>query len=81
LGGDPKYHGARTALPIFGAREQLIAEIRANPTVIMVGETGSGKTTQLAQVWRVMVAGRLGPRGACMIFITFSRLFVGYSLF
>lgn len=51
IGGDAKYHATRKALPIFGARERLIQEIRANPTVIMVGETGSGKTTQLTQVY------------------------------
>lgn len=50
LRGDRKYHAVRAALPIFSARERLIAEIKANQTVIMVGETGSGKTTQLAQV-------------------------------
>lgn len=39
----------RRALPIYSAREKLLEEIKANPTVIIVGETGSGKTTQVPQ--------------------------------
>lgn len=36
-------------LPIFSVREQLVNVIRENRIVIIVGETGSGKTTQLTQ--------------------------------
>ncbi|XP_067905302.1 pre-mRNA-splicing factor ATP-dependent RNA helicase PRP16 isoform X2 [Heterodontus francisci] len=36
-------------LPIFAIREQLLNIIRDNNVVIVVGETGSGKTTQLTQ--------------------------------
>lgn len=32
----------RQALPIWGCRKQLIDEIRANPVLVVVGETGSG---------------------------------------
>lgn len=43
-------HEARMELPIM-AEEQIIAEaIRLNPVVIVVGETGSGKTTQVPQM-------------------------------
>lgn len=39
----------RRALPIFSAKRRLVEEIRKNDTLIIVGETGSGKTTQLPQ--------------------------------
>ena len=39
----------KESLPIFKHREQLLSLIRDNQVIIMVGETGSGKTTQLPQ--------------------------------
>lgn len=39
----------REYLPIFSVREQLVNVIRENRITIIVGETGSGKTTQLTQ--------------------------------
>ncbi|XP_067934031.1 pre-mRNA-splicing factor ATP-dependent RNA helicase PRP16-like [Watersipora subatra] len=39
----------RQYLPIFAVRDQLLSVIRDNSVVIVVGETGSGKTTQLTQ--------------------------------
>ena len=39
----------RDSLPIAASRERLVAEIRVRETLIVVGETGSGKTTQLPQ--------------------------------
>jgi pre-mRNA-splicing factor ATP-dependent RNA helicase DHX38/PRP16 len=39
----------REYLPIFSVREELLNVIRDNQIVIVVGETGSGKTTQLTQ--------------------------------
>ena len=38
-----------TLLPIFRYRAQLLYLIETYPVVILVGETGSGKTTQLPQ--------------------------------
>lgn len=50
----------RRSLPIFPARTALLKEIRTNSCCVVVGETGSGKTTQIPQVgW-----GRLDHR--CM---------------
>jgi len=37
-------------LPVSGRRDQIAAAIRANPVVIVCGETGSGKTTQLPKI-------------------------------
>ncbi|KAF9595698.1 hypothetical protein IFM89_003440 [Coptis chinensis] len=39
----------RQYLPIFSVREELLQVIRENQVIIVVGETGSGKTTQLTQ--------------------------------
>lgn len=39
----------RESLPIFQVRSQLLQVIRENQVVVIVGETGSGKTTQLTQ--------------------------------
>ena len=40
----------RQYLPVFAVREELLKIIRDNSITIVVGETGSGKTTQLTQV-------------------------------
>ncbi len=37
-------------LPIAACREQLLSTIRDNPVVIVAGETGSGKSTQLPKL-------------------------------
>lgn len=39
----------RQFLPIYKVRKQLLRIIRENQVVVIVGETGSGKTTQLTQ--------------------------------
>lgn len=39
----------RRFLPAFAVRQELLNVIRENSVVIIVGETGSGKTTQLTQ--------------------------------
>lgn len=39
----------RECLPVFESRETLLNEIRKNDFMVIVGETGSGKSTQLTQ--------------------------------
>ena len=39
----------KESLPIFKFREQLIDAVRTNQVLVVIGETGSGKTTQLTQ--------------------------------
>ncbi|KAH9947324.1 P-loop containing nucleoside triphosphate hydrolase protein [Amylocystis lapponica] len=39
----------REYLPAFACREELMKVIRENQVIVVVGETGSGKTTQLTQ--------------------------------
>jgi pre-mRNA-splicing factor ATP-dependent RNA helicase DHX38/PRP16 len=43
------YLQQRQYLPVFAARQELLNVIRENNIVIVIGETGSGKTTQLTQ--------------------------------
>ncbi len=40
----------RKSLPIYSARDALLGEIRTHDCCVVVGETGSGKTTQIPQV-------------------------------
>lgn len=40
---------AREALPVFQGREAIVEEVQKHETTIFVGETGSGKTTQIPQ--------------------------------
>ncbi|XP_060802540.1 pre-mRNA-splicing factor ATP-dependent RNA helicase PRP16 isoform X1 [Amyelois transitella] len=53
----------RRFLPVFAVREQLMQVIRENSVVIIVGETGSGKTTQLTQYLHEEGYSRLGMIG------------------
>ncbi|XP_055450247.1 ATP-dependent RNA helicase DHX33 isoform X2 [Psammomys obesus] len=39
----------RRSLPIFRARGQLLAQLRNLDSAVLIGETGSGKTTQIPQ--------------------------------
>src|ERR687887_206541 len=48
-------------LPVSARREDLLAAIRDNQVVVVAGETGSGKTTQLPKM--CLELGR-GVRGA-----------------
>ena len=36
-------------MPIFGLRDQLLSAIATNDVLVVIGETGSGKTTQITQ--------------------------------
>ena len=53
----------RRSLPIFKLREELIKAIRENQILIVIGETGSGKTTQMTQYLAeegFTLAGKIG---------------------
>ncbi|KAH8418817.1 hypothetical protein KR222_008383 [Zaprionus bogoriensis] len=39
----------RKALPVYNCRQRILRELEANDTLLIMGETGSGKTTQIPQ--------------------------------
>ena len=55
LNGKPysrRYHDilkGRKELPVYGFLERLLDAVKHNQTVVVEGETGSGKTTQIPQ--------------------------------
>lgn len=63
----------RKSLPVFAYRNEIINSVKTNPTTIIVGETGSGKTTQIAQylldsgLFRDGVIGITQPRRVAAI--------------
>lgn len=46
---DAEIQEQRSQLPIFAEEQRIMEAIRGNPVVIICGETGSGKTTQVPQ--------------------------------
>ncbi|KAE9549300.1 hypothetical protein FO519_007481, partial [Halicephalobus sp. NKZ332] len=53
----------REYLPVFAVRQSILNVIRDNTVVIIVGETGSGKTTQLTQYLYESGYGKSGMIG------------------
>ena len=52
----------REALPIFALRDQLVQSIIDNQILVVIGETGSGKTTQITQYCAEAGLARAGTR-------------------
>ena len=53
----------REYLPVFAVRQKLLQVIRENSIVVVAGETGSGKTTQLTQYLMEEGYGKRGTIG------------------
>ena len=52
------------SLPVSGKRDEIMAALHRHQVIIVCGETGSGKTTQLPKIALAMGRGKLnGPRG------------------
>ena len=62
------------SLPVSGKREEIMAAMAAHQVIIVCGETGSGKTTQLPKIAlamgrglcnypKTLADGRAAPRG------------------
>uniref|UniRef100_A0AAY4E6V9 ATP-dependent RNA helicase DHX33 n=1 Tax=Denticeps clupeoides TaxID=299321 RepID=A0AAY4E6V9_9TELE len=65
----------RRRLPIYQARSQLIVQLRQLHSAVLIGETGSGKTTQIPQYLYEAGIGRQG-----MVAITQPRRVAAISL-
>lgn len=53
----------RCKLPIYSYRHELLSAIRQYPVLVVVGETGSGKTTQIPQYLYEVGYGKAGKIG------------------
>ncbi len=53
----------RRQLPVFAYRDEFLAAVRDNKVLIVVGETGSGKTTQIPQYLHESGWSKLGKIG------------------
>ncbi|MEG2578473.1 MAG: hypothetical protein RSA54_12165, partial [Glutamicibacter sp.] len=51
------------ALPVSARREDILAAVRENQVVVIAGETGSGKTTQLPKLCLAAGRGQAGRIG------------------
>ncbi|OMJ12419.1 putative ATP-dependent RNA helicase DHX33 [Smittium culicis] len=67
----------RQELPIFSAKREIVDYIYKNKTVILVGETGSGKTTQIPQF---LYEEGLVRKNNCAIAITQPRRVAATSI-
>ena len=47
------------SLPVSGKRDEIMAALHAHQVIIVCGETGSGKTTQLPKIALAMGRGKL----------------------
>ena len=66
-----------TGLPVWQARQDFLSALSSSQTTILVGETGSGKTTQIAQF--VADAGFARP-AAAMVAVTQPRRVAAMSV-
>lgn len=73
---NPEIQRQRRALPITSGRDAIIEHIRNEDVVVILGETGSGKTTQVPQY--ILEGGLAGDAG--MIAITQPRRVAATSL-
>lgn len=53
----------RQSLPIYNYRQKILELVRDNQVVVLVGETGSGKTTQIPQYLHEIGYSKLGKIG------------------
>ncbi|KAH8008826.1 hypothetical protein HPB51_005873 [Rhipicephalus microplus] len=51
----------RQSLPIYKLKDELVKAVMDNQILIVIGETGSGKTTQITQYWQKL-ASQQGER-------------------
>lgn len=75
---DPLLLESRKQLPIWSGKEAIVDAVRKHDTVVVLGETGSGKTTQIPQY--LFEAGFASLSPAQMIGVTQPRRVAATSL-
>ena len=58
-----KIAATRKSLPVFGYRDEFLAAVADNQVLVVIGETGSGKTTQLPQYLHEVGYSKIGVIG------------------
>ena len=71
--------GARQRLPAYGSRDELLRALDASRVVVVSGETGCGKSTQVPQ-YLLEEECRNGRGGACKIIVTQPRRIAAIAL-
>ena len=74
-----RMRSARKALPMSSFREEVLAHVRDHRTVIICGETGCGKSTQVPQ-FLLEEAVEAGRGGKCTILVLQPRRVAAVSL-
>ena len=69
----------RSRLPALGSREELLSALRGSPSLVVCGETGCGKSTQVPQ-YILEDAVAAGRGGACTVLIAQPRRVAAISL-
>ncbi|XP_072310828.1 ATP-dependent RNA helicase DHX29 [Eucyclogobius newberryi] len=70
----------REQLPVFKHRHHILEALQRHPIVVVAGETGSGKSTQIPQfILEYMLTGGKGPQ-PCNIVVTQPRRISAMSL-
>lgn len=71
---------ARLALPVVAEEQPIVEAIMLNPVVVLCGETGSGKTTQVPQFLYEAGFGQSGGENPGMIGVTQPRRVAAMSM-
>ena len=72
----PPIADAAADLPVSKYADDIVAAVKGNPVTVVIGETGSGKTTQISQI---LYKANVVPRDA-MIGITQPRRVAAVSV-